>query len=114
MVIRPIGRHDLQPGLSDYLSRTPAAAPPWWEKARMLSVKRALLMSTGERYVMLVTNFATAAAVSRILSPEEIGVSVIGMAILAITISFREFSGSSYLIQPGELRREDIRGAFTA
>jgi O-antigen/teichoic acid export membrane protein len=81
----------------------------------MLSVKRALLMSTGERYVMLATSFATAAAVSRILSPEEIGVSVIGMAILAITISFREFSGpSAYLIQPGELKREDIRGAFTA
>jgi O-antigen/teichoic acid export membrane protein len=79
----------------------------------MLSVKRALLMSTGERYFLLVSNFATAALVSRILTPEEIGVSVIGMAILAIAMSLREFSGTSYLIQREKLSREDIRGAFT-
>jgi O-antigen/teichoic acid export membrane protein len=79
----------------------------------MLSVKRALLMSTGERYFLLVSNFATAALVSRILTPEEIGVSVIGMAILAIATSFREFSSSSFLIQREKLSREEIRGAFT-
>jgi O-antigen/teichoic acid export membrane protein len=79
----------------------------------MLSVKRALLMSTGERYFLLVSNFATAALVSRILTPEEIGVSVIGIAILAIAMSLREFSGTSYLIQREKLSREDIRGAFT-
>lgn len=79
----------------------------------MLSVKRALLMSVGERYVLLVTNFATAALVSRILTPREIGVSVIGMAIMAIALSLREFSSSSFLIQRKELSREDIRCAFT-
>ncbi|MFD1981399.1 oligosaccharide flippase family protein [Mesorhizobium newzealandense] len=79
----------------------------------MLSVKRALLMSVGERYVLLVTNFATAALVSRILTPKEIGVSVIGMAIMAIALSLREFSSSSFLIQRKELSREDIRGAST-
>lgn len=79
----------------------------------MPSVKRALLMSTGERYVLLVSNFATTAVVSRILTPQEIGVSVIGMAILAIVLSVREFSSSTFLIQRGELSREDIRGAFT-
>lgn len=75
-----------------------------------MSVKRALLMSTGERYVLLVSNFATAAVVSRILTPEEIGVSVIGMAILAIIMSVREFASSGFLIQRQELSREDIRG----
>lgn len=79
----------------------------------MLSVKRALLMSTGERYFLLVSNFATAALVSRILTPEEIGVSVIGMAILAMAMSLREFSSSSFLIQREQLTRQDIRCAFT-
>ena len=79
----------------------------------MLSVKRAILLSTGERYFLLVSNFATAALVSRILTPEEIGVSVIGMAILAVAMSIREFSSSSFLIQRQELSREDIRSAFT-
>jgi O-antigen/teichoic acid export membrane protein len=79
----------------------------------MLSVKRALLMSTGERYFLLVTNFATAALVSRILTPEEIGVSVIGMAIMAIALAFREFSSAAFLIQRENLGREDVRAAFT-
>lgn len=70
-------------------------------------------MSMGERYFLLISNFATAALVSRILTPEEIGVSVIGMAILAIVMSVREFSSTSFLIQREELSREDIRGAFT-
>jgi O-antigen/teichoic acid export membrane protein len=76
-------------------------------------VKRALLLSTGERYVLLVSNFATAAVISRILTPEEIGVSVIGMAILAMVMSVRDFSSSNFLIQREELGPEDIRGAFT-
>jgi len=79
----------------------------------MLSVKRALLMSVGERYVLLVTNFATAALISRILTPKEIGVSVIAMAIMAMALSLREFSSASFLIQREELSREDIRGAST-
>lgn len=79
----------------------------------MLSVKRALLVSSGERYFQMVSNFATAAVVSRILTPNEIGVSVIAMAILAIAMTLREFSSSSYLIQHEKLSREDIRGAFT-
>lgn len=79
----------------------------------MLSVKRALLMSTGERYFLLVSNFATAALVSRILTPDEIGVWVIGMAILGMVMSLREFSSSNFLIQREKLSREDIRCAFT-
>ncbi|MER9190913.1 oligosaccharide flippase family protein [Mesorhizobium australicum] len=79
----------------------------------MLSVRRALLMSVGERYVLLATNFVTAALISRILTPQEIGVSVIGMAIMAVALSVREFSSSSFLIQSKELSREDIRSAFT-
>lgn len=79
----------------------------------MLSVRRALLMSTGERYFLLLSNFVTAALVSRILTPEEIGVSVIAMAVLAIAMSIREFSSSSFLIQREKLGREDIRCSFT-
>jgi O-antigen/teichoic acid export membrane protein len=70
-------------------------------------------MSTGERHFLLVSNFATAALVSRILTPVEIGVSVIGMAILAIVMSVRDFTSTSFLIQREDLTREDIRGAFT-
>lgn len=79
----------------------------------MLAVKRALLLSTCDRYFALVSNFATAAIVSRILTPQEIGVSVIGMAVIGIALSTREFASASFLIQRQELNRGEIRAAFS-
>jgi O-antigen/teichoic acid export membrane protein len=79
----------------------------------MTAVKRALLLSTADRYFALVSNFATVAIVSRILTPAEIGVSVIGMAIVGIAMSAREFASANFLIQRQDLSREEIRSAFT-
>lgn len=79
----------------------------------MSVIKRALLLSTGDRYFALVMNFVTVAIVSRILSPAEIGISVVGSALVGIFISVREFASGSFLIQRGELTPNDIRGAFT-
>jgi O-antigen/teichoic acid export membrane protein len=79
----------------------------------MTAVKRALLMSTGERYTTIALNFAVIAAVSRIMTPEEIGISVIAVAILGIVLSAREFASSSFLIQRPVLNREEIRGSFS-
>src|ERR1700752_4265642 len=79
----------------------------------MVAVKRALFLSTGERYFVLLSNFATTALVSRILTPEEIGVWVIGMAILSIALSTREFASANFLIQHQALGREEIRAAFS-
>ena len=79
----------------------------------MLAVKRAVLLSTGDRYFGLVCSFASAAIVSRILTPGEIGVSVIASSILVILMSAREFASTSFLIQRQELTREEIRGSFT-
>ncbi|TPK72388.1 sugar transporter [Mesorhizobium sp. B2-4-18] len=79
----------------------------------LMSVKRALLLSTGDRYIVIGLNFVTVAAVSRVLTPEEIGISVISLAILGIALSAREFASSSFMIQRPVLSREDIRGTFS-
>ncbi|WP_269930498.1 oligosaccharide flippase family protein [Aminobacter sp. HY435] len=79
----------------------------------MSVVRRALLLSTSERYIVLGSNFLTIAIVSRILTPAEIGVSVIGMAIVGFASSVREFASTSFLIQHKELARSDIQSAFT-
>jgi O-antigen/teichoic acid export membrane protein len=79
----------------------------------MPGVRRALLLSTGDRYAALLINFITVAVVSRILSPAEVGVSVVGMAIVAIAMSAREFASGNFLIQGGDLARDDVRAAFT-
>ena len=79
----------------------------------MTAVRRALLISTADRYFTYASSFAVAAAVSRILTPAEIGVSVVGIAILGIALSVREFASSSFLIQREALTREDVRASFT-
>jgi O-antigen/teichoic acid export membrane protein len=81
---------------------------------RMSAVRRALIISTADRYFTFASNLVVAAAASRILTPGEIGVSVIGMAILGIALSVREFASSSFLIQREVLTREDIRASFSA
>ena len=70
-------------------------------------------MAAGEQYVRLAINFASIATVSRLLTPTEIGVAVIGTGIMAIALGLREFATSDFLIQRQEVVRDDIRTAFT-
>jgi O-antigen/teichoic acid export membrane protein len=78
-----------------------------------MAVRRALLFSTADRYFALAVNFLSVAVVSRTLTPREIGVSVIGMAIIATALSVREFASTNYLIQRPDLTRREIRAAVT-
>ena len=41
-------------------------------------VRRALAMATGEQYIRLAVNSCLSLTISRLLTPTEIGVSVIG------------------------------------
>lgn len=70
-------------------------------------------MATGEQYLRLAINFISIAAISRLLTPTEIGVSVIGMGIVLIALGLREFATSDCLIQRSEVGRDDIRASFT-
>ena len=70
-------------------------------------------MAAGEQYFRLAINFASIAAVSRLLTPTEIGVSVIGTGIVLIAMGLREFATSDFLIQRQEITRDDIRASFT-
>lgn len=78
-----------------------------------MAVRRALAFSSAERYVNLLINFGLIAAVSRLLTPQEIGVSALGVTILGLVEVVRDIP-SSYLVQRPTLTREDIRTAFTA
>jgi O-antigen/teichoic acid export membrane protein len=79
----------------------------------MNGLRRALLFSTGERYFCLTVNFAMIAIVSRLLTPGEIGIWAIVTAIITVAFSVREFATASFLIPQKELRREQVRTAFT-
>jgi len=75
----------------------------------MMGIRRAVLLATVERYFGLAVQFARIATVSRLLTPEGIGVSAIGMGITGIAFSLRDFARTDYLIQRKEVTREDVR-----
>ena len=70
-------------------------------------------MAAGEQYFRLAIQFAAIASVSRLLTPTEIGISVIGTGIVAIALGLREFATSDFLIQRHQVTQEDIRASFT-
>lgn len=79
----------------------------------MAAVRRALLFNAGERYLGLALNFLTIFVVSRILPPETIGVSVIGLGVMTLVLAVREFATADYLIQGDAPQRQDVQTAFS-
>lgn len=79
----------------------------------MSRARRAFIMASLEQYLALLLNFAMVAAVSRILTPAEIGLAVIGMGIGVIVFSLREFATAEFLIQLPHISGRDVRTAST-
>ncbi len=79
----------------------------------MSGIRRALVLSTSERYFILAANFLTLAVVSRLLTPAEIGVSVLGMAIVTMALAVREFATTNFIVQKHQLNLEDVQTTFT-
>ncbi|KAA5612563.1 oligosaccharide flippase family protein [Rhodovastum atsumiense] len=78
-----------------------------------MQLRRALLISTADRYVGMVVNFAQLAIIARLMTPDEFGVAVIGTAITSIAIAVREFASQVYLINRPRLSLTTIRACFT-
>ncbi len=78
-----------------------------------MGIRGALIITTANRYVSMVVNFATIAITARLLTPAEFGVSAIGIAITSIAVALSEFAPQTYLIQKPGLTRTDIRATFT-
>jgi O-antigen/teichoic acid export membrane protein len=79
----------------------------------MNQLRRALLLATGERYFTLAVSFLTVAVVSRLLSPDEIGISLVGLAVVGFFAAAREFASPNFLIQHQQLSLDEIRRSFS-
>ena len=67
----------------------------------------------GERYFTLAVGFLTVAVVSRQLRPEEIGISLVGLAVVGFFATAREFASPNFLIQHRQLSLDEIRKSFS-
>jgi len=79
----------------------------------MSSIRRAFFFASAERYVVILISFAMLPIIARLMGPAEFGISVLGMAALAIAEVIRDFGGGAYIVQEKQLTIERIRTAFT-
>ena len=79
----------------------------------MAGIRRAFLLTSLERYLVLGMNFGVIAVVSRLLTPAEIGLAVLGTSLLSLAETLREFGTASYLIQERNITQDRVRTAFT-
>ena len=78
----------------------------------MTSVRRALAISFIERYALIAISLASNILIARLLSPEEIGLYSVSLAVIGIAQVLRDFGVGGYLIQEKNLTEAHIRTAF--
>lgn len=79
----------------------------------MTGIRRALAWTAVDRYLHLAIGIVQVAAMSRLLTPHEVGISAIGYSVLAMADTLRDFGATSYLIQRREVTTEALRTTFT-
>jgi O-antigen/teichoic acid export membrane protein len=78
----------------------------------MISVRRALLVSFGERYTLLLMGVAGTMVIARILPPSEIGIFSIGAVLVGLAQVLRDFGVGQYVVGSRTLTLEQLRAAL--
>lgn len=78
----------------------------------MSGVRKALLFSFAERYALIAINLVSNLLIARLLTPTEIGIYSVTLAVMSIAQVLRDFGVASYLIQEKDLTDEHIRTAL--
>ena len=79
----------------------------------MSSIRRALAITTVERYFTFAFQAGTTIVVSRLLTPAEIGLWGLAFATAMLLLSAREFANDMFLVQRPSLKPEDVQVAFS-
>jgi O-antigen/teichoic acid export membrane protein len=82
-------------------------------KGRGVTIRRSLGITAATRVVVVALSFATVVIVSRLLTPEEIGIFSVTVALVGLGHVFRDFGVAHYLIQTPEVTVQRKRAAFT-
>jgi O-antigen/teichoic acid export membrane protein len=79
----------------------------------MKGVRRAFLLASLGRYLMMAINLAATLIMARLLAPADYGVAVLGGAVLAVAEAIRALGGGAYLVQQKDLTPAQIHSNFT-
>jgi O-antigen/teichoic acid export membrane protein len=92
--------------------RRPVDAAGSFCRRSTMNMRRAIFLSTGERYVGMLINFVSIAVVSRTLTYDQVGLVAIGMALTHLIETLRDSGQAGFVIQAGKADRDKPRTAF--
>lgn len=78
-----------------------------------MSIRKSLAFSLLDRYASLVVAVVSSMVLARLLTPSQIGVFAVTMALLALVSTMRDFGAGQYLLQEKDLTRDRIRAVWT-
>ena len=78
----------------------------------MTTVRRALALSVLERYLSVVLALGSSMVPARLLTPEQVGMYSVTLAVIGLAHVLREFGVGNYLIQQRDLNDDHVRTAF--
>ncbi len=78
-----------------------------------MNIRKGMAVTFAERYFNVAAQFALTAIIARLMTPEEFGLAAIGVSILAIVETVRDFGISNYIVQSRDLTRSVARTGFT-
>jgi O-antigen/teichoic acid export membrane protein len=78
-----------------------------------MSVRKAVLWSFGGQFASFAATFATTVVLARILSPREVGVYAIGLAITGVLQAISAFGIGTYIVREQALEPGHLRTGFT-
>jgi len=79
----------------------------------MTGVRRAFVLASLGRYLMMVVNLAATLIMARLLAPADYGVAVLAGSVLAVAEAIRALGGGAYLVQQKDLTPAQIHTNFT-
>ena len=77
----------------------------------MSSLKKSILFSVGEKYIIFAIQFFTSIIIARLLTPSEFGIFSIGSIFLSFSHIFRDIGISNYVIQEQNLSKDRLQTA---
>jgi O-antigen/teichoic acid export membrane protein len=79
----------------------------------MMGVRRAFLLASFGRYLIIAINLAATLIMARLLAPADYGRAVLGGAMLGVAEAIRALGGGAYLVQQKDLTAAQIHSNFT-
>jgi O-antigen/teichoic acid export membrane protein len=79
----------------------------------MMGVRRAFVLASLGRYLMMAINLAAVPIMARLLTPADYGVAVLGGSVLAVAEAVRALGGGAYLVQQKDLTPAQMHTNFT-